>query len=112
MKDNRKLQRFLLAVESRCILNNKGSVREVSAQTRDISAAGAFLISDDLNISVGTEVRVEMKLSLERLRSILKSSDNVVLFADGQVTRAEKDGVAVSFTNRLRFAGEQTSAGV
>jgi hypothetical protein len=70
--------------------------------TKDISADGAYLTSAGA-IAEGTYVKLEMVLSVERLKELIGSKKKVELRMEGRVIRKEPAGIAVLFEKKYQI---------
>lgn len=92
-----KRSRRRLDVELKAYISwpeNKTQVQDVSLSTKNLSASGAFLLTES-PLHVGEEITIDLSLPLEYLRGI--GTDNVHIKAQGKIVRTEENGMAVSF---------------
>ncbi len=101
-KERREHERFELTLPCLLTLKQGRVVSDiVELEARDISAGGAFLITDGKN-GIGAPVRIDIILPPE----IIKSSDGsgTHISAGGTVVRSGADGIAVTFDDDYRVA--------
>ena len=100
MKERRKLERFQLHVPAKIELTDASGHREtLQLETKDISADGAFFVSTN-PISEGAAVKLEMILSVEKLKELIGVHNKVELKLQGHVIRSDSGGVAVMFDRK------------
>lgn len=100
MPERRKMERFPLALEA-----SVSSVDEIEAQaddffTKDICAGGAF-IKTKKQLPVGTDVKIDLVLSLHKLKHLSAKKSHVTI--RGAVIRTNETGMAVCFGNYKIF---------
>jgi len=98
MVEKRRLERFDLSVPAKIRPVVSGRKRNViHLLTSDVCAGGAFFHTDQ-PLPEGTEVRIELVLSLEKLRQLMKEdSCHAHIKVTGRVLRSESKGMAVCF---------------
>ena len=99
--ESRKLERYDLDLPVE--LFEKGFPQQqasVKLRTVDVSAGGAFFRTEE-PLAIGTEVQVEMTLSLDELKKI--KGKRALIKVAGAVVRTEKEGMAISFDARYRI---------
>ena len=102
------LVRFDLVAPAK--LHLKGEPQKVlAAETRDISEKGVFLRLE-APLPEGSEVDLEVLLSIDKLLQFFDTTQTIKLTASGQVVRTEQMGVAVKFQRNYRI--EPTTASV
>ena len=72
------------------------NIRSFEWKTRDVSTAGAFLLTDGQSLENGTKIKVSLYLN-----SFSGSSSWVKM--NGRVVRTESEGVGVSFNSQYQF---------
>ena len=97
-KDNRTIERYNLKVPV-TLENLESTEKYTSIQTRDVSSGGVFIESQNIDLSAGSKVNVELLLTVDKLEELFKVSKNVLLKVQGQVTRATDTGIAVKFSS-------------
>lgn len=103
MKERRKLERYQLRVPTTIELADETGRREkITLQTKDISADGAFF--DSIKpIAEGMHLKLEMVLSVERLKELIGADKKVELRLEGTVIRKDPDGIAVLFDKKYQI---------
>ena len=97
MDEKRKLERYELSAPTiLTVERGEKSGSRLRASTRDISAAGAFFRTP-ASLVPGTDVRLEILLTLERLHELVGNSDQITINVGGTVIRSEMGGMAVAF---------------
>ncbi|MCK4514654.1 MAG: PilZ domain-containing protein [Spirochaetaceae bacterium] len=104
MSEKRRLERFPLSVPARVMVLNIGENRHLHARTRDLSASGAYLFLRQSMPQVGTDVELEIDLTVDAHRSVLPMPRETCVRGRGTITRREADGLAVAFAGQLQFA--------
>ena len=94
MKERRTYERFQLSLPARLKMNSSQTAEMVELQTRDISAAGAFLNTTG-RFSVGTRCQLELIVSSERIKEL--TGVNGLIKVDGTIVRSTPEGVAICF---------------
>jgi hypothetical protein len=94
MEERRQYERFQLDLPAR--LENTTSVKKeiFDAQTRDISAAGAFLSTTE-RLSEGTRCRLELIVPSNRIKEL--TGVQSLIKVEGIVVRSTPEGVAICF---------------
>lgn len=102
--EKRKLERFRLRLPAQMSYTRNGRrIALPETLTRDVSAAGAFLLAKDTALRVGTRVDVELVLTIGTIREVLGIDQEVRANVKGRVLRLEPDGVVVVFNDPFRF---------
>jgi hypothetical protein len=103
VKERRKLERFQLHVPAKVELTDASGHHEtLQLETKDISADGAFFVSPK-QITEGANIRLEMILSVEKLKDLIGVHKKVELKMQGHVIRSDSDGVAVLFDRKYQI---------
>ena len=103
MNERRKLERYQLRVPTTIELADQSGHREtLRLETKDISADGAYLTSCD-SVAEGVHVKLEMVLSVERLKELIGAKKKVALRMEGKVIRKEPTGIAVVFEKKYQI---------
>ena len=102
MKERREYERFQLALPARLENAASGTKEVFEAQTRDISAAGAFLFTTE-RISEGTRCRLELKVPSNRIKELTGAQG--LIKVEGTVVRSTPDGVAICFDGDCQMLG-------
>ena len=102
--ERRRLSRFQLEMPAVVIPRGRGPATDafLSAQTRDISANGAFLRIDHPP-GIGTRITIEMQTVIKSLPELLNATNQVKIRVNGKVVRRNPDGVGVRFDATLKF---------
>ena len=102
MEERREYERFQLALPVR--LENTTSVKQeiFDAQTRDISAAGVFLLTTE-RFSEGTRCQLELIVISERIKELTGVQGLIKL--EGTIVRSTPDGVAICFDGDCQILG-------
>lgn len=99
IKENRAIERYSLRVPVAINMLGNNQERIDDSTTKDISSGGVFIESNSIELDPGSEVHVEIVLTVEKLKELFKVSDKVVLEVDGRITRVTTQGIAVKFTD-------------
>jgi hypothetical protein len=103
MQERRRLERFDLHSPAKVQVVDEGGHEDViDAVTKDISSAGAFLISAT-PVAEGLTVDVEVVLSFETLHRITGGRGKVIVRVKGKVVRSDETGMAVAFDRKFRM---------
>ncbi|MDH5299285.1 MAG: PilZ domain-containing protein [Desulfobulbaceae bacterium] len=102
--DKRKYERFELGLPATIAQSGVAEEEEViHLLTRDICAGGAFFTTTHA-LPAGTQVKVELRLPLEKLKKIVElDQEQVRLTINGTVGRADQSGFAVFFDENYAF---------
>ncbi len=104
MIENRKIERFSLSVPAKVVLDTEtGEKMTTAVISRDISSAGGFFLADSTDIPVGSKVKLELTLTIEKLKELLNTQEEVRIEVEGNVIRTGEDGFAVCFSKGYRF---------
>lgn len=103
MAEKRTLTRFEVSAPVRITLRENESTERVEAQTRDLSASGAYLLLSNMEMGVGTEVEIEIDFVVDPREHLDETPRDICVSGRGIVTRTEDDGFAVSFDGMLKF---------
>lgn len=98
--ERRKLERFGFSLPAQISVGTNGDSKNFESQTRDISSGGAFFKTEGILV-VGTEVKIDLVLSLEKLRKIQGKQARIKI--SGKVVRTEEEGVAVCFNENYQI---------
>ena len=103
MEERRKLERFQLHVPAKIELTDASGQHEtLQLETKDISADGAFFVSSTPIIE-GADIRLEMILTVDKLKDLIGVHKKVELKLQGHVIRSDSDGVAVQFDRKYHI---------
>jgi hypothetical protein len=94
MEDRRKFERFDLKVPAKIesVYNEEGVIYDF--ETSNLSAEGAYLKLGRM-LPEGSQVRIEIFLNFDELRSLDDSNGSLIIAAAGSVIRTEHDGIVV-----------------
>ncbi len=93
--DERRLERFTLdLVASISVTSEEGAEKDFKFNTSDISSGGAFF-NTDKPLPVGTELRLDMVLPLDKLKKLKGKQAKIEV--SGAVVRITQEGMAISF---------------
>ena len=98
----RKMERFSLELPAKIsVVGEKDEPASLDAITSDISAGGAFFHTDQ-PLPVGTEMQVDLVLSLDELKKI--EGKRASIKVKGAVIRIEGKGMAISFDKKYQIS--------
>jgi hypothetical protein len=106
MKERREYERFQLALPARVEMAASVKKEIFDAQIRDISAAGAFLLTTE-RLSEGTRCRLELTVPSNRIKELTGAQG--LIKVEGTVVRSTPDGVAVCFDGECKILGLKAS---
>jgi len=101
--ERRKLERFSIELPAKIELAsiNQKEMR-LTLFTKDISSGGAYFRTEK-PLPVGTEVRVDLVLPLDKLKKFLSDREKVTVNVTGTVLRSEPQGMAIGFSEDYKF---------
>ena len=100
--EKRKMERFNLELPALLSMNEeRGSQRAVEFMISNICSGGAFFRTDK-PLSVGTHVKMDLILPLERFNKTGGKKSRVDVA--GSVVRAEEHGMAVCFDKKYHIS--------
>lgn len=102
MKERRKLERYQLSVPTTIELVGSGHRETLRLETKDISADGAYFASPG-PFAEGVHLKLEMILSVERLKELIGAHKKVELRLEGTVIRKDEKGIAVLFDKKYQI---------
>ncbi len=103
MTDKRKFDRFEIRVPARIEVPLKeGGAARYDLETRDLSAGGAF-IKFLAPLPEGSEVRIDIILFFDELKTATDPQGSLILSTTGRVVRSVADGVAIRFGDDYEF---------
>ncbi|MBW1709624.1 MAG: PilZ domain-containing protein [Deltaproteobacteria bacterium] len=96
MPDNerRAIERFSLELPGQISISDKGNEESINLLTKDICAGGAFFHTEQ-PLPIGTSVRIDLVLSLEKLKKL--EGRKALIKVSGQVIRSDTQGMAICF---------------
>ena len=100
MEERREYERFQLALPARLEIATSVKKEIFDAQTRDISAGGAFLNTTEA-IPEGTRFRIELTISSEKIKELTGAQSCIE--AEGVVVRSTPEGVAICFDGECQI---------
>jgi len=97
MNDKRKFERFEINVPVRIeMLNDKGQWERFDLETHNLSAGGIF-IKITRPLPEGSQVKAEVILSFEELKTPANPNGILTIAATGHTLRSGPKGFAISF---------------
>ncbi len=99
--NKRTMERFELQLPTRLSATGEPGLEPVELVTTDICAGGAFFHTEQ-PLAVGTEVEIEMILSLMELKKI--KGNKALIRVKGTVVRDDEHGMAVCFDHKHQIA--------
>jgi len=103
MREKRKLERFNLSIPATIELLFSGKEeRTLHLQTSDICSGGAYFHTTQPLIE-GTQVKVDLALSLEKLGKLQGRHKKAYIKVTGIVLRSESKGMAISFDEQYQL---------
>ena len=103
MKERRMYERFQLSLPVRLEMNSLERTEIFELQTRDISAAGALLVSTTEQFPAGTRCHLELIVTSERIKEL--TGVQGLIKVEGTIVRSTPDGVAVCFDGECEILG-------
>ena len=101
--ERRKLERFIIELPAKIeVVSTDQRDRLFNLFTKDISSGGAYFRTQK-PLPVGTEVRVDLVLPLDKLKKFLNDREKVTVNVTGTVLRAEPRGMAIGFSEDYKF---------
>jgi len=108
MEERREYERFQLALPARLEIATSVKKEIFDSQTRDISAAGAFLFTTE-RLSEGTRCRLELTVPSNRIKELTGAQS--LIKVEGTVVRSTPDGVAICFDGECQLLSLKGSWG-
>jgi hypothetical protein len=98
LRDNkREFHRYTFAVPAIIeILSAKGRKKKLNLRTANISAAGAFFLTEN-PLPEGTQVKINIFLQFKEVRGSSDTDGHIVMKVTGRILRAEPTGMAIGF---------------
>ena len=101
--ERRKLERFIIELPARIeVVRTHQEEALLTLFTKDISSGGAYFRTEK-SLPVGTEVRVDLVLPLDKLKKFLSDREKVTVNVTGTVLRSEPQGMAIGFSEDYKF---------
>jgi len=94
MKERRKYERFQLVLPTKMEMIAKGKRKIFNLQTKNISAAGAFLSTKE-QFPSGTRCQLEVTITSKSIKEMTGSQGHIEV--KGVVVHSTPDGVAICF---------------
>jgi len=94
MKERRKYERFQLVLPAKMEKITGGKRKIFNLQTKNISASGAFLSTEE-QFPEGTRFQLELTIPSKRIKELTGSQSFIKV--EGLVIRSESEGVAICF---------------
>ena len=92
--EKRRMERFDLRLPAKVVASKEQQLEVLELMTEDVCAGGAFFHTE-APLPIGTEVKVDIVLPLDKLRQL--RGKNALIKVTGAVIRVTKDGMAVCF---------------
>lgn len=103
MKEKRQFERFEIQVPAVIkIPGGNGNTVKLDLKTHNLSAGGTFIKLGE-SLSLGCEVKIDIMLSFEELKTPIDPVGSLVLSTTGRVVRSDPDGVAIRFNENYEF---------
>ena len=102
MEERREYERFQLALPARLEMATSVKKEIFDAQTRDISAAGAFFFTTE-RVPEGTRCQLELIVTSERIKELTGVQGLIKI--EGTIVRSTPDGVAICFDGDCQILG-------
>jgi hypothetical protein len=100
--ERRKMERFSLELPALIsMVDGSGIQKSFEAMTKNVCSGGAFFITDK-PMSVGTDVKMGMILSIKKDNKFIEQKTYVDV--SGSVIRTEKHGIAVCFDKKYNIS--------
>jgi len=101
MADKRKFERFEFNVPARIeIFTQEGEVEILDLETNSLSAGGIFF-KHGVPLPKGSQVKMEIALHFEELKTPADPEGTLVIAATGHVLRSGPEGVAICFNENF-----------
>lgn len=99
--EKRIMERFDLDIPSVVSVHAGNGQKEIlELRTSNICAGGVFFKTEQ-PLAVGTEVKIELLISLDELKKL--ETSKTIIRVTGEVIRSEKQGMAICFENNYRI---------
>lgn len=103
MREKRQFERFEIQVPAVVkIPGNNGPAVKLDLKTHNLSAGGTFIKLGE-SLSLGCEVKIDILLSFEELKTPADPLGSLILSTTGRVVRSDPDGVAICFNENYEF---------
>jgi PilZ domain len=104
--ERRAYERFQLGLPTRVEVISSGGGQVFEAQTRNISARGAFLNTQEA-LPEGSRVRLDLTVESERITELTGAQG--LIKVEGTVVRSTPEGIAIHFDGEATILGLRTS---
>lgn len=74
--------------------------------TEDISSKGVFVRTTDQVLQEGRKVRMELTLTIDKLKELFGCSEKIILKVDGSIIRSMNEGLAIEFDKQYLMVPE------
>lgn len=102
-REKRRLERFDLKVPAKIeVMTSEEDKETLDLFTTDICAGGAFFHTDQ-PLPEGTDVKIDLVLSLEEIKKLREDSSHACIKISGTVLRTESAGMAVCFKKNYKI---------
>ena len=102
-REKRRLERFELRIPAKVEVVTSDQDREtLDLFTSDICSGGAFFHTDQ-PLPEGTDVKIDLVLSLEEIKKLREDSSHAYIKITGTVLRSESAGMAVCFKKNYKI---------
>lgn len=99
-QEERRAERYDLKLSANLSIATDSSKETIALKTTDISSNGAFF-NTDRPLPLGTEVRLDMILPLDRLKKFKGKRAKIVV--SGAVMRIDENGMAICFDENYQI---------
>ena len=101
--EKRRLERYELRIPAKIEVVTSDQGREtLDLFTSDICAGGAFFHTDQ-PLPEGTDVKIDLVLSLEEIKKLREDTSHAYIKIKGKVIRSESAGMAVCFNRNYKI---------
>ena len=100
MEERRQFERFPLTLPARMEMITSNGNQVFELKTWDISAAGAFVITNE-KFSQGTRFKLDLKVPSNRIKKLTGLQS--LLEGEGSVVRSSPIGVAIQFDRKCQI---------
>ncbi len=103
MREKRQFERFDIQVPAVVkIPGDNGNTVKLDLKTHNLSAGGTFVKLGE-SLSLGCEVKIDIMLSFEELKTPIDPLGSLILSTTGRVVRSDPNGVAICFNENYEF---------
>jgi len=105
MKDKRRLERFDLELPATIELLTPDQEKSlINLLTSNICSGGAYFHTTQ-PLPEGTQVKIDLVLPLDKLRTLKKEHKKAYIKVTGRVLRSESEGMAICFDEDYQITG-------